>query len=353
MRIRHVSGVVLLLAGCGAATARLAQRSPLAGSREPDTGLTAAGTRPPAARPVFAPPASIGDCRADRLEILEQEVDLGAPYPPWQYQPLEMSVSHHSHRVGGLIVLIVLRADPQAQVTGFDARRFDVAAGRWLPTVPDPSPPQRGLEPQITGVASGVIGEAVYVQWTDLARGTHVRRFAPATGTWSEADPATVVPSFNGLATHGAYPPNPEPTTSVKLEVSTERRTATFTGIDGRVLGTLIFTSRPGTYVGAFANRRTAFLWSNVPEATQRELPTAERIDSFLVGLETGSACRIPREIVIPGTTFFRLHDAIVMLNVLQTPGEESRCPEGRPCAAPKQQHFRGVSIATLRDRGE
>lgn len=351
--------ILVILAGCASVSAPLRQDQRSAGSTTSPGGPASNGGSPPAGSlgpargAVFSPPATVGDCGESRLEVVEEELDLGAPYRNSQYRPLQMSVSHHSHRVGGQIVLVVLVAAASDQLIGLEARRFDPAAGRWLASVADPHPPQSGLGPPFVEVQSGVSGESVLVKWVDITRRTTVHRFDVTTGTWSDADPAAALPPFNGLASAATYPPNPEPTTGVSVEVSGEQRTVTLTGADGRRLGTIAFASRPGAYVGAFPNRRTALLWSNQADTAQRDLPVAERFDSFLVGLETGAACRIPRELVFDATAVFRVQDAIVMLNVLRTEEERSSCPPGAPCAAPKQAHFRGVSITTLRDRGE
>jgi len=81
-------------------------------------------------------------------------------------------------------------------------------------------------------------------------------------------------------------------------------------------------------------------------------LPQERRIDSYLVGLETGSSCRVLRELTFPGSAMLRTPDRIIFVNVLRTETQKSDCPPGAPCAAPPQSHFRGASIVVLEDRG-
>jgi len=321
-------------------------------------GLVAACTHGPVSsggsipdRPIaFSPPASIGACRPDRLEVVDEVLDLGRPYRPVQYRSLEYAVSHHAHLVEGVIVLLVPTVDFHENVLSLEARRFEVATGRWLAPATTILARVPALSPRFTEVESGRVEGDVLVRFTDLARQTSVRRFSVREGTFTEASPSTQVPAFNGLATDAASPPDPDPTTGVSVVVSGEHRTATFTARDGRRMGEIRFRARPGSYVGAFASTRTAFLWNNQRDSDQRAVPESERYESYLIGLESGATRRIERELAFDATSMFRTPNALVMLNVLRTETERSDCPPGAPCVAPEQSHFDGVSVTTLRD---
>jgi hypothetical protein len=108
----------------------------------------------------------------------------------------------------------------------------------------------------------------------------------------------------------------------------------------------------PGSYIGAFTNTKHALLWNNQSDEAQRNLPPAQRRDSYLVSLESGRSCRIARELPYPGSAVFRTGDRIIFVNVLYTETQKSDCPPGAPCVAPEQAHFRGASIVVLADRG-
>lgn len=318
----------------------------------------AAGTAPPAAVAAPSPgpatatdTAASGDCPAERLEVHAETLDLGQPYQPRHWRALPHFVNRHSHLRGDELVLLVPEVNAREQVTALEVRRLDLATHQWRRGPRQALEHQEALAPRFTEVESALQGDALHVRWSPYAGPARARVFSLATGAWREGDGGAAVPARDGLATHPGTPPNPDPTTGVRLAVSGEARTATRLGPGGRPLGTVTFPARPGSYVGAFAATRAALLQAAPGGPEEAQLPPAERFESYLVNLDTGAACRVPRALPVAATVF-RTPDALVFLRELRTEAERVDCPPGAPCVAPRQPHFRGVSLAILRDRG-
>ena len=301
------------------------------------------------ARPPFGAPAQVSDCRPDRLDVHDEPIDLGTRRP-YELQGLEWFVPAHAHKIGEVVILLVPQLDLRQNVLALEARPYDVASGTWLPSAPLTVATQSALAPRYNTIKTGVVARTLLVRWSDLANRTFTKRFSPASGGWEDADPTTTIPGPNHLLKHAAYPPKPDATTGVTVEVNSEMRVATFAR-GGSRFGTLTFASRPGAYIGAFAPTRTGLLWNNAPAAPQAKLP-ADRYASYLVHLETGVACHVARDLVFPANAVFRMKDAIVMLNMHRTEDEHSNCPPGAPCVAPEPGHFDHASLTVLRDRG-
>jgi hypothetical protein len=210
------------------------------------------------------------------------------------------------------------------------------------------------LGPRYSDLASGSVGDGFGVAWDDPLRRARVGViYVPAQGVFYEATAGDIaaIPPRNGLSTHAAYPPDPEPLTGVSVAVDIPGATATFSRAE-KPLGTVRFPSLPGAYVAAFENTRTAFFWNNQEHAPQAALPLAEQRHSYLVGLESGAACRVERELAYPATAVFRRRTFVVFVNALRTKPAVHHCPPGAPCVAPEQPHFAGASLVVLRDRG-
>lgn len=330
--MRPIAALALVLAGCWSAP------------------QTPAPTPLPPAHPEFAGPAQIADCRPDRLDVHDETIDLGTRRP-YEQQAIEWFVPAHAHKIGEVVILLVPQIDLHQNVLSLEARPYDVATGTWLPSAPLTLATRPALAPRHNAIKTGVVARTVLVRWSDLANRTFTKRFSPASGGWEDADPTATIPGPNHLLKHAAYPPKPDATTGVTVEVNGESRVATFARA-GTSFGKLTFSSRPGTYIGAFAKTRTGLLWNNAPAAHQKNLPAAERHASYLVHLETGAACHVARDLVFPGNAVFRMKDAIVMLNMHRTEPERSTCPPGAPCVAPEPGHFDHASLTVLRDRG-
>jgi hypothetical protein len=309
------------------------------------------GAGPTAARPQFTSPSKIGDCAADRLDVRDQELDLGTPYREYKRRALEWFVSAQAHKLGDVIVLLVPDVDTHENVQSLEARRFDVRTETWLPATSFHLADHAAMAPRYNDVETGVVRGSVIVKWHDLARRDFARRLSTSTGEWTEVDPNIQLPPKNHLVKHPAYPPQPDPTTGVKLEIDSEHRLATFSR-GGQRFGTITFGPHPGTYLGAFGNTRTAFLWNSYPEQMQQGFATADRTESYLVSLETGATCRVTRPLVRPATAVFRTRNAIVLFNIHMTEQERSHCPPGAPCLAPESPHLDHASLTVLRDGG-
>jgi hypothetical protein len=300
--------------------------------------------------PLFAAPATIDDCRPDRLEIRDDTIDLGTRRS-YELQALEWFVPAHAHKIGEVLILLVPQVDLRQNVVTLEARAYDAATETWLPSALLTLSAQPALAPRHTEITTGVVASTVLVRWTDLADRTFTKRFTPGSGTWEDTASTTKIPGPNHLRKHPAYPPKPDPTTGVTLEVNSEMRAAEFTR-GGSPFGSLRFPSRPGAYIGAFAKTRTGLLWNNQLDASQAQVPAADRYASYLVHLETGAACRISRELAFPANAVFRMKETILMLNMHRTQAERTTCRPGAPCLAPEPGHFHHASLTVLRDRG-
>lgn len=300
--------------------------------------------------PAFAPPSTIASCPDDRLSVTDVPFDLVPHARAISDEPLETFLPHHAHKVGDTLIFLVPKLDLRAHVLSLEARRFDTRSDTWLSPTSVTLALHTGLAPPFQSISTAVVQRSVLVAWEDLMQRRHVKRFTVATGAWDDADPTIRLPGPNYLRIHAAYPPDPEPTTGVTLEVQPVPRTATFTR-DHERFGTLTFPTRPGAYIGAFANTRTALLWNHLSAVAERDVPADERLGSYLVQLETGAACRITRDLAYPATAVFRMKHAIVMLNVHRTAPERTSCPPGAPCMPPERSRLDHVSLTVLRDR--
>jgi len=307
-------------------------------------------TPAPPAHPTFAAPARIDDCRPDRLDVHDETIHLGTRRP-YELHALEWFVPAHAHKIGEVVILLVPQLDLHQNVLALEARPYDVATGTWLPSAPLTLATRPALAPRHNAITTGVVARTLLVRWSDLANRTFTKRFSPASGGWEDADPTTTIPGPTHLLKHAAHPPKPDATTGVTVEVNGEMRVATFAR-DGSPFGTLTFASRPGAYIGAFAQTRTGLLWNNASAARQATVTIAERYASYLVHLETGAACHVARDLEFPADAVFRMKNAIVMLNMHRTEVERSTCPPGAPCVAPAPGHFDHASLTVLRDRG-
>lgn len=305
---------------------------------------------PKPAHPAFAPPSTIADCPDTRLAVTELPFELPPHARAISDEPLETFLPHHAHKVGDILIFLVPTLDLRAHVLSLEARRFDTRSDTWLPAVSFTLAQHAGLAPPFQSISTAVVQRDVLVAWDDLTRRRIVKRFTVATGAWDDADPGARLPAPNYLLIHAAYPPDPEPTTGVTLDVQPVPQTATFSR-DHERFGTLTFPSRPGAYIGAFANTRTALLWNHRSAPEERDVPAAERLGSYLVHLETGAACRITRDLAYPEAAVFRVKHAIVMLNVYRTAPERTSCPPGAPCKPPERSRLDHVSLTVLRDR--
>jgi hypothetical protein len=286
--------------------------------------------------------------------VLEVPVELGAPYQESEWLPLEYALGHHSHATEQIVLLLVPEVDYRQTVVAISALRFDVAQARFLPASRRELGLQRGLAPRYADVRSGPVGSRHVVFWSDfVTRSDRGLAFESASGTFRDATPAEIgaVPARDGLATHAAYPPAPEPVTGVAVNTDYLGRKATFTRA-GRTVGTLAFPTIPGAFVGAFGNTKSALFWDNGTRADQARLPPAEQRSSYLVHVESGSSCRVARDLAYPATAVFRGPTWIVFVNAHRNEVRPSDCPPGAPCVAPEQSHFERASLVLLRDRG-
>jgi hypothetical protein len=301
--------------------------------------------------PRFAPPTTIADCKPDRLAVEEVPFEVGLNARRYNDHVIEWFLPSHAHKIGDTIVLLVPTPDLHEKVLALEARPFDARTGRWLPAVSFQLAQRPGLAPASQEIETGVVRGGVIVAWTDIAHRAFAKRFSLATGVWEDADPNIQLAGPNHLLKHPAYPPKPDATTRVTLEVSGQQRLARFLR-GGSAFGTLTFAARPGTYIGAFANTRTGLLWNNLSVVQQSQTSAAERYESYLVHLETGQTCHVTRELAYPGTAVFRMTSAIILLNLHHTAPEQSHCPAGAPCMAPEPGRFNRVSLTIFRDGG-
>lgn len=272
-------------------------------------------------------------------------VDLGAPYQSWQWLPLEQALQRHSYASDHELLLLVPVVSHEQLVTALRALRFDVSSGRWQPEASHVLHGHPRLAPRYTELVSGPVRDGHAVAWTDRVSGARQGVvFASAQGSFraTGADELRSVPARDGLATHPAYPPNPEPTSGVSISVDYPGASATFSR-GATLLGTIRFPSIPGAYVAAFPKTGTAFFWDG---STQPER------DTYLVGLETGATCRVARELAYPATAVFRRPRWLAFVNALRSEEQRSNCPPGAPCVAPQPSRFAGASLVVFEDRG-
>jgi hypothetical protein len=331
--MRATLGLLLVALGCGHA---------------PQEATVAAPAR------TWKPPAAIDDCAPDRLSVLEMPVDLGAPYASWQWLPLDYALRRHSFASDSVVLLLVPEAGRDEKVATLRALRFEVSKRQWLPEARYTLPQDPRLGPRYTEVDSGPIAAGYAVAWVDIV--TRVRRgvvFSLETGVFRAAlaSELTALPAYNGLSTHAAAPPDPEPTTGVSVvnDIMGSRATFSRAGVE---LGQVHFPSLPGTYVGAFPATKTAFFWHHAAFAAQATLPPDKRRESYLVSLESGATCHVARELAYPATVVFRRPTFIAFVNALHTAAGVSDCPPGAPCVAPPASHFAGASLVVFSDRG-
>ncbi len=343
-RLAQVGGaiVIVLALGCDGKSSP----APRSAERD-DQGVSA-----------FSPPATIGACPPERLSVLEVPVDLGAPYKAYEWLPLEYALDHHSYASDTVIVLLVPEVDFEENVTAIRALRFDAGAGQWLAEARRELALPRGLKPRYADVTSGAVGADYVVLWPE--RFTNVKHglvFSIGGGAFRDASASEIraVPPFDGRSRDAGSPPDPEPLSLVSVAPDYLGMKATFSRRSA-ALGTVRFPSIPGAYIGAFGNTRTAFFWAQETQekesdqANLRQL-AAKRRQTYLVGLETGNACRLERELAYPATAVFRRPSFIAFVNALRTEARRSDCPPGAPCVAPEQSHFRGASLVVFRDR--
>ncbi|HVJ15992.1 MAG TPA: hypothetical protein VM686_11125 [Polyangiaceae bacterium] len=322
------------------------------GGRGPGSG---AGAENKVATPAFAAPTAIGPCTADRLEVLEVPLDLGAPYQSFEWLALEHALARHSYATDRVVLLFVPEVNFKEQVVSLLAVRYDVASRSFLPQARQSIGVDPRLAPRHSELASGPVGEDHVVAWTDfVTRGRRGVAFSVSSGTFRPASAAEVaaIPGRSGLATHAAYPPDPDPTTGVSVKLDIMGARATFSRA-GAELGSVHFPSLPGAYIAAFSNTRAAFFWNNGKHSAQARVPPEKQRHSYLVGLETGASCRVERELAYPATAVFRRRDWVAFVNALRTEPGHSDCPPGAPCVAPEQSHFAGASLVIFRDRGK
>ncbi len=320
-------------------------------------GGSSAGSKAPerTSTPVaFTAPALIGACASGRLSVLEVPLDLGAPYQSFEWLPLEHALARHSYATDQIVLVLAPEVDFRENVTALHALRFDVGSSRFLPEARHELGGHARLRPRYAELLSGPVAQGYAVVWTDLAlRQQQGVVFSVASGTFRPAAPAELgsVPARNGLETHAAYPPDPEPTSGVSVKTDIINAKATFSRA-GTELGTIRFPSLPGAYIAAFPATRTAFFWHNGKERDQARLPPAQQRHSYLVGLESGRSCRIERELAYPATAVFRRPTFVAFVNALRNEPAPYDCPPGAPCVAPEQSHFVGASLVIFDDRG-
>ncbi len=266
--------------------------------------------------PVFAPPDVIGDC-GSRPAVFELDVDVGAPYPNWRWEPLSWAVPANAYLRGDLLILFVPEVDPAARALSVDAIRVDLSTRRRLPASRAGLGDRPGSFPRYTDLFTTPSGDDFLVVWSEPRSGARAGlRFSPADGRWGPAAGAelTTARPRGGLDSHPAFPPNPDPATGVRIDVLPSEPVATFTDRNGNRMGSIAFPTNPGAFVGTFANSRTALFWSNVPPDRQKDYPAAQRMESYLVDLDTGATCRVERARAAPRTAGVRSGDPIVLV---------------------------------------
>jgi len=286
--------------------------------------------------------------------VLEAPLDAGAPYSESEWLPVEYALDHHSYATEELVLIFVPEVDYRQNALAVRGLRFDVAKGQWLPAARHELNMPRGLAPRYADVASGPVGTGYVVTWEDrVLQRTHGLFFTPSNGTFRDASASEVAarPSYNGLATQAAPPPDPDPTTGVSVNVDYPGQKATFSR-GTAALGTVRFPTMPGAYIGAFPSTRTAFFWDQSSRAEQARLPPSQQRLTYLVHLESGATCRVERDLVYPVTAVFRRRGFIAFVNAHRNEVRPSDCPPGAPCVAPEQSHFERASLVVFRDGG-
>jgi hypothetical protein len=288
------------------------------------------------------------------LSVLEAPIAAGAPYTPNEWLPIEYALDHHSYASEELVILFVPEVDHRQEVIAVLALRFDVVTGRWLDSVRRELQLPRGLAPRYPDVGSGQLGSEYAVTWQDrILRRKVGLVFSAASGRFREAAASELsrVPPFSGLSRDAATPQDPEPTTGVSVKVEYPSRKATFSRGQA-VLGSVLFPTMPGAYIGAFPTTRTAFFWDRGKPNDQARLPPSQQRLSYLVHLETGATCRVDRDLGYPASAVLRRRGFIAFVNAHRTEPAVSNCPPGAPCVAPEQSHFEHASLVIFRDRG-
>ena len=296
----------------------------------------------------------IGACPAERLRVLEVPADVGLPYRESDWLPHEYALHHHSYATERVILLLVPEVDYRQKVTAIVARRYDVQAERWLAPARFELAGPRGLGPRYADLHSGPLGADYALSWSsELHQTRQGVVFGSASGAFRVATRAELaaIPAYDGRSRDAASPPDPEPTSGVSIKAETLARRATLRR-GATTLGTVLFPSLPGSYVGVFQTTRSALFWHNGAQREQQRLPLEQQRHSYLLNLETGATCQIARDLAYPGTVMFRQPTWLGFVNAVRNDPPGSDCPPGAPCAAPEQSHFIAAQLVILKDLG-
>jgi hypothetical protein len=278
----------------------------------------------------------------------------GAPYTSNEWLPIEYALDHHSYASEQAVILLLPEVDHRQQVTAILALRFEVTSGRWLDKARHEIQVPRGLGPRYAEVESGPLGSEYAMSWQDpIQRQKRGLVFSAASGHFREASASELarVPAYSGLLRDAASPRDPEPVSGVSVKVEYLSQKATFSR-GPTLLGSVLFPTMPGAYIGVFPATRTAFFWDRGKQSDRVRLPPSQQRISYLVHLETGATCRIERDLVYPGSAVLRRHGFIAFVNAHRNEPAKSDCPPGAPCVAPEQSHFERASLVIFRDRG-
>jgi hypothetical protein len=313
-------------------------------------------------------PEDVGACRDGRLTRFDFAFDFGS-YKKHERSAIEFAVRSQSHVQGDIFVQFVPHINFNNRVTHVTALRYNLAERQWLPSSEYTIAPTMGQLPVQTDVFSVQRSSDHLLVWKSWGKSWQRKswqrtaqgaRFSAVDGTWTAADASDDLDNAKGKGgrmTHPAYPPSPEPTTGVVIELDATTRTAQLRTRDGGLVGTVQFPTSPGAYVGFFENTGTAFFWGapyNVEalSGSTEELPLEFQFHSYLVDVATGRTCQVPEALDFEGSLVYRLGKTVLFINAHQTEQQRSICPPGAACMAPEKPYFTGASGVVFEDFG-